>query len=178
MQYISTSEEVEEENSTSQQQVEDLFLVLSNKTSLRIFRYVSRGGLSAKQLSQKVGISESACRDKLKRLVELSLLVRYEKNKREGDYALSPLGQIVYQTQAVRLYDIVVQNNRMQVLSKIIEKNNPPENEFDDPESEAAPSTDPRSWNTVPQPPQKTSPLSASSMICPVLPQAGHLSFL
>jgi DNA-binding HxlR family transcriptional regulator len=124
-----------EEEGSDSQRVDDLILALSNEISLRIFRLASRGPIASKTIREKLNVSDSVCYERLRHLVDLGLLMKNQQrqqqqqeqrgSKREGVYALTPLGQIVYQTQVVRLYDIAVQNNRFEVLAKIIKRNNP-----------------------------------------------------
>jgi DNA-binding HxlR family transcriptional regulator len=122
-----------EEEHNGEEGVDDLILALSNRISLRIFRLASRGPITSKTIREKLDISDSVCHERLRHLVDLGLLMKNQQqqeqgsgsSRKEGIYSLTPLGQIVYQTQVVRLYDIAVQNNRFEVLAKIIERNNP-----------------------------------------------------
>jgi DNA-binding HxlR family transcriptional regulator len=123
----------EEANGNSEERIDDLIIALSNRTSLRIFRLASRGPIASKTIREKLDISDSVCHERLRHLIDLGLLMKVKQqeeehrdgSRREGVYTLTPLGQIVYQTQVVRLYDIAAQNNRFEVLAKIIEKNSP-----------------------------------------------------
>ncbi len=122
-------EEEEEDNlkeTSNSREVDDLILALSNRISLRIFRLMSHGPIASKTIREKLDISDSVLHERLRYLVDIGLLMKTrQRSGKEGVYGLTPLGQIVYQTQVVRLYDIAAQNNRLDVLARIIEKNSP-----------------------------------------------------
>src|SRR5487761_1393915 len=98
-----------------------LFSALSNRDCLRVFKLVRRGTVVSEGTLQKLKLSERQYYRKLKQLSALGLIMKDETRV----YRLTPLGEIVYQNQVVTFYGINAENDILEFISRLIEKNKP-----------------------------------------------------
>jgi predicted transcriptional regulator len=103
------------------QRLRVLFSALSNRDCLRVFKLVRRGTVVSEGTLQKLKLSERQYYRKLKQLSALGLIMKDETRV----YRLTPLGEIVYQNQVVTFYGINAENDILEFISQLIEKNKP-----------------------------------------------------
>jgi len=101
------------------QRLHNLFSILSNKDSLRVFELASQRVIASNSTLEKIKLSKAQYYRKIKQLTELGLVMRGE----EGVYRHTPLGEIVYNNHVVTLSRIAADNNIMDVVAKFILKN-------------------------------------------------------
>jgi predicted transcriptional regulator len=110
------------EAASEDEYLRDLFFALSNRDSLRIFRFASEGIPASKSALEQYQFSKKRYYPRLKQLIGLGLI-----SKQEGTYKHTPLGAIIYENQIRTLSQLLVKSNTLQLLNNLKQKNKPSE---------------------------------------------------